>query len=146
MSDGKLTAAQIEVVAAPLPPLGDLEDAIVSGAAVAHREPKLPCNNDVLALVQRFSSIEPPERALDYHWHFTALVLTYCDVKDIATLERYLPREGFREALEHAPPGVFDIRSWTYWNLICGRDPVPPLPQRRIPGVDHIPNLDPRRS
>jgi hypothetical protein len=40
----------------------------------------------------------------------------------------------FREALDHAPPGVFDARSWAYWNLKYGRAPVPPLPVR---GVSH---------
>lgn len=30
----------------------------------------------------------------------------------------------YREVVEHAPPGVFDSRSWGYWNLICGRRPA----------------------
>jgi len=34
------------------------------------------------------------------------------------------------EVLDHAPPGIFDRRSWAYWNLKCGREPVPPLPTR----------------
>ena len=37
----------------------------------------------------------------------------------------------FREVLEHAPPGVFDARSWAYWNLKCQRVPAPPLPRRQ---------------
>jgi hypothetical protein len=32
--------------------------------------------------------------------------------------------------IEQAPPGIFDPRSWAYWNLKIGRYPAPPLPQR----------------
>jgi hypothetical protein len=31
--------------------------------------------------------------------------------------------------LDHPPPGVFDQRSWAYWNLKFQRWPAPPLPQ-----------------
>jgi hypothetical protein len=35
--------------------------------------------------------------------------------------------------LEHPPPGVFDARSWAYWNLVlAGRPPAPPLPTRAV--------------
>ncbi|MGH8178331.1 MAG: hypothetical protein ACREV5_18900, partial [Steroidobacter sp.] len=40
-------------------------------------------------------------------------------------------REEILEALEHAPPGIFDKRSWAYWNLMVGRVPAPPMPVRR---------------
>jgi hypothetical protein len=40
----------------------------------------------------------------------------------------------FREALDKAPPGIIDPRSWAYWNLvIAGRYPPPPMPVRVIP-------------
>jgi len=39
-------------------------------------------------------------------------------------------KDEFREVLDKAPPGVFDVRSWAYWNLKCGRQPTPPLPTR----------------
>lgn len=35
------------------------------------------------------------------------------------------------ETLDHAPAGVFDPRSWAYWNLKCGRVPAPALPVRQ---------------
>jgi hypothetical protein len=34
---------------------------------------------------------------------------------------RLVSERDFEEVLEHAPPGVFDARSWAYWNLKCGR-------------------------
>lgn len=39
--------------------------------------------------------------------------------------------EEFREVLENAPAGVFDARSWAYWNLKCDRSPYPHLPTRQ---------------
>jgi hypothetical protein len=46
---------------------------------------------------------------------------------------RYVSLDDFREALEHAPPGIFDERSWNYWHLMTGRHPPPPMPKRVIP-------------
>jgi len=39
--------------------------------------------------------------------------------------------EELAKAIRNAPLGVFDARSWTYWNLKIGRYPVPPLPERK---------------
>jgi hypothetical protein len=44
-----------------------------------------------------------------------------------------LDLDDFREALEHAPPGIIDERSWAYWNTVIGRYPAPPMPRRIIP-------------
>jgi hypothetical protein len=46
-------------------------------------------------------------------------------------LEGIAGQEEFREVLENAPAGVLDAKSWTYWNLKCGRIPVPLLPARQ---------------
>jgi hypothetical protein len=37
-----------------------------------------------------------------------------------------------REALDKAPPGIIDPRSWAYWNSKMGRYPAPPLPVRKF--------------
>jgi hypothetical protein len=39
---------------------------------------------------------------------------------------------GLREALQSAPPGIFDGPSWAYWNLKYGSFPPPPLPTRKL--------------
>jgi hypothetical protein len=59
--------------------------------------------------------------------------MTYGTVEDIAVVRRYLSLDDFREALQQAPPGIIDARSWAYRNIMTGRHPVPPPPQRRIP-------------
>jgi hypothetical protein len=65
--------------------------------------------------------------------NFTAHVLTYGTYEDVKTLRQQLDDEDIREALMTAPPGVFDARSWAYWNLKFGHTPAPPLPTRRLP-------------
>ena len=47
-------------------------------------------------------------------------------------IDRY-GEAAFREALQSAPPGLFDNRSWHYWHHRLRLLPVPPLPQRVIP-------------
>jgi hypothetical protein len=94
----------------------------------------LPRNSDLLTVAPRIIWFEPPERALADPVRFLAYLMTYGTLEDIAIVQRYLDPEDFREALELAPPGIIDERSWAYWNTVTGRYPVPPMPQRLIPG------------
>jgi len=93
----------------------------------------LPCNLDLLAVAPRVIWFEPAEQALADPIRFLAYLMTYGTVEDIAVVRRYLDRDDFREALEHAPPGIIDERSWAYWNAVCGRYPAPPMPRRFFP-------------
>ncbi len=93
----------------------------------------LPHNSDLLSVAPRVVWFEPAERALADPIRFLAYLMTYGTAEDIAVVRRYLRLEDFREALEHAPPGIIDKRSWAYWNAITGRYPAPPMPRRRIP-------------
>jgi hypothetical protein len=61
---------------------------------------------------------------------FLAQFMVFGTVEDLASLRGIVGKREYREVLEHVPPGVFDARSWAYWNLICGRRPAPPLPAR----------------
>lgn len=47
-------------------------------------------------------------------------------------LRKFLSDDDLREALDHAPPGIIDPRSWAYWNSRLGRYPAPPLPERQL--------------
>ena len=76
---------------------------------------------------------EPPEEALANPVRFMAYLMTYGTLEDIKVVRRYLDLNDFREALEHAAPGIIDGRSWAYWNTVTGRYPVPPMPRRVIP-------------
>jgi hypothetical protein len=64
---------------------------------------------------------------------FLVHVMTYGTIEEIAIVRRYVDLDDFREALDHAPPGIMDERSWAYWNAVTGRYPAPPMPRRMIP-------------
>ena len=106
----------------------------------------LPHTAELLDVARRVVWFEDAEETLRHPYTFLSYLMTYTTPSDYAIVRRYISLDDFRLALENAPPGVFDVRSWTYWNLVCGREPVPPMPQRKIPGVDHFPPFDPRWS
>lgn len=95
----------------------------------------LPRSSDLLHMAPRVIWFEPAENALADPVRFLAYLMTYGTIEDIAVVRRYLDLNDFREALEKAPPGIIDRRSWAYWNTVTGRYPVPPAPQRVIPGT-----------
>jgi hypothetical protein len=64
---------------------------------------------------------------------FLTYLMTYGTAEEIEVVRRYLDLADFRVALEQAPPGIMDERSWAYWNVMTGRDPIPTMPQRAIP-------------
>jgi hypothetical protein len=71
-----------------------------------------------------------PAQALADPVQFLAHVMVFGTIEDLAALREIAGKSEYREVLEHAPPGVFDARSWAYRNLICGRHPAPSLPVR----------------
>jgi hypothetical protein len=72
-----------------------------------------------------------PEEWLDDVIRFTAQVMTFGDFEDIALTIRLLGDSVFRQVLQNPPPGVFDIKSWTFWHFHYHM-PVPPLPVRKL--------------
>ena len=92
----------------------------------------LPQSPELEAVARHAVWFEPPAEALADQYHFVAHVLTYGTYEDVMILRKYLSAGDFREALDNAPPGIFDPRSWAYWNLKIGRYPAPPLPKRKL--------------
>ena len=91
----------------------------------------LPNTPALLAVAKRVVWFKEPADALADPVHFLAHVMTYGTVEDLRVVESVVGVKEFFETLDHAPAGVFDPRSWTYWNLKCGRVPVPALPVRQ---------------
>ena len=94
---------------------------------------RLPHTSDLLAVAPRVVWFEPPDKALANPVRFLAYLMTYGTLEEIAVVRRYLDLDDFREALEQAPAGIMDERSWAYWNAMTGRYPAPPMPRRLIP-------------
>lgn len=93
----------------------------------------LPQTEELLELARRVIWFETPETALHDTPQFVAYVLTYGTHEDTKVLRRHLSDDDLRDALDQAPPGIFDPRSWAYWNLMLDRYPAPPMPVREIP-------------
>lgn len=90
----------------------------------------LPARSEVLNVARRVVWFQEPVEALTDPARFLSYVMTYGTVEDLAALQGVVDLDDYREALEHAPPGILDARSWAYWNLRCGRQPAPPMPSR----------------
>ncbi len=89
--------------------------------------------DELVAVAKRVVWFESPEESLRQPKRFLAYLMTYGTLEEILIAKNYFSDDDFRIALRDAPPGIFDIRSWSYWNLVYGQEPVPPLPQRVIP-------------
>lgn len=92
----------------------------------------LPHTPELEAVARNTVWFKSPAEAIDQSYHFVAHVLTYGVYEDVATLRKYVSDDELREAIDHAPPGIFDPRSWAYWNLVMGRYPAPPIPTRNF--------------
>ena len=91
----------------------------------------LPAVPELEALARRVVWFKAPADALSMPAHFVAHVLTFGTHEDVSVLRRFVSDDDLREALTCAPPGVFDDRSWAYWNLsLLDRYPAPPRPSR----------------
>jgi len=106
----------------------------------------LPATEALLNVAQRVIWFEEPSQALSNPARFLAYVMTFGTPEDLAALEGVVTQEDLRAALEQAPPGIFDARSWSYWHLKVGRQPPPPLPRRAglaigEPGLTRIGSL-----
>jgi hypothetical protein len=86
----------------------------------------------MLDVVPRIIWFEPPERALADPVRFMAYAMTYARHEDMRVIRGHVSDADFREALDRAPPGIIDPRSWAYWNSKMGRYPPPPLPKRHF--------------
>src|SRR4051794_1823347 len=64
---------------------------------------------------------------------FLCHVMVYGLWQDAVIIRRRFSSAELRHALEHAPAGLFDLRSWHYWHQVLGQ-PVPLRPSRQIPG------------
>jgi hypothetical protein len=94
--------------------------------------PQLPLNDETRELSHSLIWFEPPEKALAYTERFVAYAVAHATLNQMAVLRRYLSDDEFRIALDNAPPGIIDPRSWSYGHAIMGCHPPPPLPVRRI--------------
>jgi len=82
------------------------------------------------AVARRVIWFEKRSAALADPRRFFAYVMAYGSLDDVAAVIEAVGRDGLRWAVDNAPPGVIDRRSWHYWNLVLFGDDARPLPRR----------------
>ncbi|WP_072374036.1 hypothetical protein [Hyphomicrobium sp. NDB2Meth4] len=92
-----------------------------------------------LAAARRIVWFKEPAEALRHPLELMAYAMKHSTDEDMALLLGHIRTEGLREAIDHAPPGIIDPRSWSYWNAKVGRYPPPPMPRRTF---DREPSID----
>jgi hypothetical protein len=90
----------------------------------------LPLVPELTDIAPRVVWFEEPAVSLSNSTRFLAYLMTFGTVDDIAVVRKHVSNEEFTKALDTAPPGIIDARSWAYWNILAGRYPTPPMPQR----------------
>lgn len=92
----------------------------------------LPISAETIALARRLIWFEPAELALAEPIRFLAYAFAAAKAGDMAIVRRHVDSDALRYALQHAPPGIIDARSWEYWHLMLDLGPAPALPQREM--------------
>jgi hypothetical protein len=82
------------------------------------------------AIARRVIWFEEPHDAIAHTSRFVAYTMTYGTRSDISEIRKQMSDDELRAALASAPAGIFDPRSWAYWNVMLGRYPTPPMPER----------------
>jgi uncharacterized protein YycO len=83
----------------------------------------IPLNPETEKVARRVIWFEPPVEALADPVRFMAYAMSHATYDDMKVIRRYVSDDDFREALDRAPPGIIDPRSWAYWNSKFGRFP-----------------------
>ncbi len=95
-------------------------------------------SEELKRVAKRVIWFKAPEKTLQESKLFLAYLMTYGTLEDIATAMKYYSEADFDLVLRDPPAGIFDRRSWNYWNLRYHHEPVPPLPRRTFPGADAV--------
>ena len=88
--------------------------------------------NELHQVAKRVVWFDSPEQTLQNPSLFLAHLMVYGTIEELIIAKRHYADDDFIEVLNHPPPGVFDARSWSYWNLVYDRYPAPPLGLRRF--------------
>jgi len=92
----------------------------------------IPNTPETEAPARRLVWFEDPREALADTFRFVAYAAARATHEDMKILRQFLSDDDLREALDGAPPGIIDPRSWAYWNSKLGGYPAPPLPKREL--------------
>ena len=105
----------------------------MAATALADLERRLQADRRALRMAKKYVWWQSPERALADGRVLLAQMMTLGTADDVRWLLSVVSSEHLLQVLDDPPIGVFNRRSWAFWNLRLGREPVPALPARRLP-------------
>ncbi|MGO8766880.1 MAG: hypothetical protein ACLQSR_17315 [Limisphaerales bacterium] len=76
---------------------------------------------------------QPPEISLQDVRRLVAQIMDLGTWEDVKFAQEHFGLVAFRDALEHAQPGWFEMGSWVIWHNAFEL-PVPDLPRRKVLG------------
>lgn len=91
---------------------------------------KIPLTPEIEKIARRIIWFEQPEQSVKNPVRFMAYAMRYACHEDMKVLRKHISDSDFIYALDHAPPGIVDNRSWAYWNALLDRYPAPRMPVR----------------
>jgi hypothetical protein len=100
-------------------------------APAAWQMKSFPHTSTFLRAVKRIVQFKPAAEALDNPIEPLAYAMTHSTDRYMALLLDHAGEAGLREAIDKAPAGIIDARSWSQWNARIGRIPAPPPPRRK---------------
>ena len=88
-------------------------------------------------VARRVVWFDSPEQTLSNPPLFLAHLMVYGTLEEVLAVKQHFTDRDFQNVLDNPPAGIFDPRSWAYWNLVFGNQPSTPLPvARRFPASD----------
>ncbi len=93
----------------------------------------IPLNEATRHVAQRLVWFEAPEIALKEPVRFLAYAFAHARDCDMRVLRAVVSDTELRFALQNAPPGIIDAKSWAYWHLMLDLGDAPDLPRRHLP-------------
>jgi hypothetical protein len=91
-----------------------------------------PYAEELLRVARKVVWYDEPEATLADLKTFLSHLMVYGSAADVEVVERCVPLEAFRDALQTAPAGVFTRDAWDRWHARMGMV-AGPLPRRRFP-------------
>ncbi len=92
----------------------------------------IPLNDATRLVAKRLVWFEPPELALKDPVRFLAYAFAHARDCDMRVLRAIVSEGELRFALQNAPPGIIDAKSWAYWHLMLDLGDAPSLPTRQL--------------
>jgi hypothetical protein len=90
-------------------------------------------NPETRALAARLVWFESAEMALAQPLRFLAYAFANGRDCDMRIVRSHLSDDALRYALQNAPPGIIDAKSWAYWHVMLAMGDAPALPERQLP-------------